>query len=93
MYMCQDLHVCGNTFNTTNTLRDSAHEGRGQGRSGSRVTESTFFWKSSSTQSMILMMRWGGLASLRTVAMCAALMVYTRTSVGRGKTTHNIQQI
>ena len=64
------------------TLRDSAHEGRGQGRSGSRVTESTFFWNSSSTQSMILMMRWGGFASFRTVAMWAALMVCMRASGG-----------
>ena len=71
-----------------NTLRDSGHEGRGEGRSGSRVTESTFFWNSSSTQSMILIMRWGGFASLRTVAMWAALMVCKHASGGGGLHTH-----
>ena len=72
-----------------NTLRDSAHDGRGEGRSGSRVTESTFFWNSSSTQSMILMMRWGGFASLRTVAMWAALMVCKHAGGGK-RATHSL---
>lgn len=58
------------------TLSDSDHEGLGPGRSGSMDRGSSFRWKSSNAQSMIRMMRWGGLPSLRTVEMSAALIVY-----------------
>jgi len=50
------------------SLRASDHDGFAHGFSGSAVTGSRCRWNSSSTQSMILMMRWGGLASLRTVS-------------------------
>ena len=36
---------------------------------------SNFFWNSRRPQSIILMIRWGGLANFLTVAMSAALMV------------------
>ena len=58
------------------TLSDSDHEGLGPGLSGSMDRGSSFRWKSSNAQSMIRMMRWGGLPSLRTVEMSAALIVY-----------------
>jgi len=48
------------------SFRASDQDGFTHGRSGSCCTTSIFFWKSSNTQSMIRMMRWGGLASLRT---------------------------
>ena len=52
------------------TLRASNQDGLGLGFSGSIWYGcSSFFWKSMITQSMILMIRCGGLASLRTVAM------------------------
>ena len=57
------------------TFSDSLHDGLGHGRSGSAVTMSIRFWKRIRAQSMIRMMRWGGLASLRTVDMWAALIV------------------
>lgn len=56
-------------------LRDSPQEGLQQGLSGSAVTGSTFLKNSSNTQSIMRMIRWGGLASFLTVAMCAGLMV------------------
>ena len=58
------------------TLSDSDQEGLGPGRSGSMDRGSSFRWKSSKAQSMMRMMRWGGLPSLRTVEMSAALIVY-----------------
>ena len=60
------------------TLRDSDQLGLKHVLSGSAVIVSTFFWKRSSTQSMMRMMRWGGLASFLTVDMWAALMVCNR---------------
>ena len=45
------------------------------GRSGSGTTESTFFRDNMSTQSIIRMIRGGGLPSRRTVAMSADLIV------------------
>jgi hypothetical protein len=48
------------------SLRASDQDGLGQGLSGSVDTGSTRRWNSSSTQSMMRMIRWGGLASLRT---------------------------
>lgn len=60
------------------TFRDSLQEGFGDCRSGSGVTWSHFFWKSINTQSIIRMMRWGGLANLRTVEMWAGLIVCKR---------------
>lgn len=61
-------------------LRDSPHEGLQQGLSGSAVTGSTFLKNSSNTQSIMRMIRWGGLASFLTVAMCAGLMVCNAAS-------------
>jgi len=49
------------------SLRASLHDGFVHGFSGSTVTQSRWRWNSSRTQSMILMMRWGGFASLRTI--------------------------
>lgn len=43
--------------------------------SGSIFTVFTLLWNSSRTQSMILMMRWGGRPRVRTVAMSDGLMV------------------
>ncbi len=48
------------------SLSDSDHDGLGQTRSGSASTADILRWKSRITQSIIRMMRWGGLASLRT---------------------------
>lgn len=62
------------------TLRDSDHEGLLQSLSGSLVMGSTLFWKRMRQQSMILMIRCGGLASLRTVAISAGLMVFRAAS-------------
>lgn len=44
-------------------------------RSGSIVTESIFLLNKIRTQSIILIIKWGGLASFFTVAMSAVLMV------------------
>ena len=49
------------------SLRASPQDGFTHGLSGSCWTGSTLFWKSNSTQSIILMMRWGGLASFLTI--------------------------
>ena len=57
------------------TLSDSPQEGLGPGLSGSAERVSSLRWKSSSTESMILIIRWGGLPSFLTVAMSDALMV------------------
>jgi len=43
--------------------------------SGSIFTMFTLLWKSNNTQSIIRMMRWGGLPSVRTVAMSDGFMV------------------
>lgn len=51
------------------TFRDSAQEGLGHGAAVSAMIGCSFLWKRISTQSMILMMRCGGLPSLRTVAI------------------------
>ena len=56
-------------------LRASFQDGLTQGRSGSGSTGLRRRWKSRRQASMMRMMRWGGLASLRTVAMWAGLMV------------------
>jgi hypothetical protein len=57
------------------TLSDSPQEGLGQGLSGSGVTVSTLFWNSRSTQSIILIIRCGGLPSFFTVEISDALIV------------------
>ena len=62
------------------TLRDSLQDGFIQAFSGSCCTTSTRRWNSSSTQSMMRMMRCGGFPSLRTVAMSAGLMVLSAAS-------------
>ncbi|KAG7261330.1 hypothetical protein CRUP_035729 [Coryphaenoides rupestris] len=56
------------------SLRDSCQEGTVQFFSGSILTVLTRRWKSSSTQSMMRMMRCGGRPSVRTVAMSDGLM-------------------
>lgn len=43
--------------------------------SGSVFTVFTLLWKSNNTQSIIRMMRWGGLPSVRTVAISDGFMV------------------
>ena len=48
------------------SLSASGHEGFMHGFSGSMAMVSILRWKSSSTQSMIRMIKCGGLASLRT---------------------------
>ena len=58
------------------SFKDSCQEGTVQLFSRSIFTALTFLWNSSSTQSMILMMRWGGRPSVRTVAMSEGLMVW-----------------
>lgn len=58
------------------TFRDSPQDGLQQGLSGSAVTISTLFWNKISTQSMILIIRCGGLPSFFTVDMSDALIVY-----------------
>lgn len=58
------------------TLSDSDHDGLQQGLSGSCVTGSNLFWNNKSTQSIILIIRWGGLPSFLTVAISDALIVY-----------------
>lgn len=60
------------------TLRDSLQLGVGHGLSGSATTGEIVRRNRRSTQSIIRMMRCGGLASLRTVEMSAALMVCTQ---------------
>ena len=58
------------------TLRDSDHDALiSPGRSGSGTTESTFFRDNISTQSMIRMIRGGGLPSRRTVAMLSLIHI------------------
>lgn len=57
------------------TFNDSPQEGLQQGFSGSIVTRSIFFWNSSRTQSMILIIRCGGFASFLTVAISFGLIV------------------
>ena len=61
---------------TSPTFNDSDQDGLTHGLSGSCTTGSILLRNSISTQSMILMIRWGGLASFLTVAMFAALIVY-----------------
>lgn len=63
-------------FPAVMSFNDSCHEGVLQFFSGSTFTGLTFLWKSSSTQSMIRMMRWGGRPSVRTVAISDGLIVY-----------------
>lgn len=62
-------------FPAVMSLRDSCHDGVLQFFSGSSLTGLTRLWKSSSTQSIILMMRCGGRPSVRTVAMSDGLIV------------------
>ena len=58
------------------SLSDSCQDGVRQPFSGSIFTGLIRRRKSSSTQSMIRMMRWGGRPSVRTVAMSAGLIVW-----------------
>lgn len=58
----------------------SCHEGFGHGFSGSCTTTSILRWNSNVTQSIMRMIRCGGLASLRTVEICAGLMVLRAAS-------------
>jgi hypothetical protein len=62
-------------FPAVMNFKDSCQEGMVQLLSGSVFTALTFLWNRSSTQSMILMMRCGGLPKVRTVAMSDGLMV------------------
>ena len=62
-------------FPAVMSLRDSCQEGTWQCFSGSSRTVFTRRWNSSSTQSMMRMMRWGGRPKVRTVAMSDGLMV------------------
>ena len=62
------------------TFSDSPHDGLIHSRSGSFVIVSSFLWNSSRQQSMIRMMRCGGLPSLRTVEMSEGLMVLRAAS-------------
>lgn len=57
------------------SLSASLQDGFMVGRSGSCVTASILLWKSNSTQSMIRMIRWGGLASFLTEIMKAKVKV------------------
>lgn len=57
------------------SLSDSCQEGMVQFFSGSNFTVFTLLWKSNNTQSIIRMMRWGGLPSVRTVAISDGFMV------------------
>lgn len=60
------------------SFRASVHDGFTPGRSWSGVTESIFLWNKSSTQSIIRIIKWGGLPSLRTVAMSDGFIVWKR---------------
>lgn len=62
------------------TLSDSDQDGLMDSFSGSLVIASSLFWKRRRQQSIILMIRCGGLASLRTVAISAALIVLSASS-------------
>lgn len=64
-------------YNIVFTFSASPHDGLRQRRSGSIETVSNFFWNKSRQQSIILMIRCGGLANFLTVAMSAGLMVCT----------------
>jgi hypothetical protein len=61
-------------------FKASPQDGLGQARSGSCSTGFNRFWKSSSTQSMMRIMRWGGFPSFRTVEMWPDLIVFNAAS-------------
>lgn len=56
-----------------------------------KLNSVTFLWNSSSTASMILMMRWGGFCSFLTVAMSAGLMVCRDKEQERKMCLGNVQ--
>ena len=57
------------------TLSDSVQEGVGHGKLGSGITLIRGRRKSNETASIILIIRCGGFASLRTVDMCVGFIV------------------
>lgn len=60
---------------------DSVHDGFGHGRSGSIVHGSILHWKSSSTQSMMRIMRCGGLPSFFTVHSLKTCLILIATRI------------
>lgn len=79
--MCTCIVTCRllTKFPAVISFRDSCQDGIMQFFSVSTLTVLIFFWKSSSTQSMIRMMRWGGRPRVRTVAMSDGLIVWGKT--------------
>lgn len=71
------------------SLSDSCQEGVTQFFSGSIFVGLSRRWKSSSTQSMMRMMRCGGRPSVRTVAMSDGLMVWRRDG---GKMEEDVEE-
>ena len=74
------------------TFSDSDQDGVGQCRSRSGTTGFMCFLNRIKTQSMILMIRCGGLASFLTVAISDALIVYGKKTNENNK-LHNSDNI